>query len=65
MKKEYQQPEENNQENQLNEPAVGYGTETEMIFSPPLTEEELENAITGDELREHMRKNIHDLFNKK
>ena len=64
MKKKYEHPEEHNEANNLNEPVAEYHTETEMIPSPPLTEEELANAITGDELREHMREHIHKLFNK-
>lgn len=62
MKKKYEEPEENNEANILNEPLAEYVTETEMIPSPPLTEEELANALTGEELREHMREHIHKLF---
>jgi len=66
MTKKYSQPEEeDNQENNLNEPTTEYGMETEMTFSPPLTEEELAEAITGEELLEAVKKHIHELFNKK
>lgn len=54
MKKKYEQPEESNEANQVNEPVAEYNTETDMTFSPPLTEEELKNAITGDELLEYI-----------
>ncbi|MCD7973272.1 MAG: hypothetical protein LUG18_11515 [Candidatus Azobacteroides sp.] len=65
MKKKYGLPEENNEADNVNEPAASFNTDTEMTFSPPLTEEELKNAMTGDELREYMRKHIHELFNRK
>ncbi|MDL2309971.1 hypothetical protein LJC39_02500 [Parabacteroides sp. OttesenSCG-928-B22] len=64
MKKKYEQPKENNAANDLHEPMTEYITETEITPSPPLTEEELANALTGEELREHMREHIHKLFNK-
>ncbi|MCD7901650.1 MAG: hypothetical protein LUH22_17870 [Bacteroides sp.] len=61
MKKKYKQPEENNGENILNEPLAEYITEKGMKFSPPLTEEELQNAITSDELLEYVLKKIDGL----
>ena len=65
MNKEYEQPKEDNNTNEVNEPTAQYKSDTEMTFSPPLTEEELTNAITGDELREYMHQHIHELFNKR
>ncbi|MCD8179272.1 MAG: hypothetical protein LUE98_18450 [Tannerellaceae bacterium] len=67
MEKKYKHEEENPGNNVLKEPAIQYSkqAETGMTFSPPLTEEELKNAMTGDELREYMRKHIHALFNEK
>ncbi len=49
--------------NVLREPAIQYGRqeETEMAFSPPLTEDELKNAITGDELLDYILKKIDKL----
>ncbi len=46
----------------VNEPAVSYGTPAEVIV--PLTEEELKECITGDELREYMHKHIDKLFDR-
>jgi len=64
MKKKYEQPEENSDSNKVNEPLADYGTETQITFSPPLTEEELKEAITGDELREYMHSFIDELFDR-
>lgn len=65
MKKEYEQPEENKETDKVNDPEAAYRAETEMTFSPPLTEEELADAITGDELREYMYQRIDELFEKR
>ncbi len=48
--------EEDPEKNMVNEPAMEYeyNMETERICSPPLTEEELKDAITGDELLEYI-----------
>ncbi|MCC8188261.1 MAG: hypothetical protein LIP08_12365, partial [Bacteroides sp.] len=57
MKKRYNLPQEEDAEkNMVNEPAMEYeyNIETERIYSPPLTEEELKDAITGDELLEYI-----------
>lgn len=61
MKKEYEQSEENNETDKVNEPEAAYRAETEMTFSPPLTEEELADAITGDELLEYIFNKIDKL----
>ncbi|MDH6341708.1 DNA-binding transcriptional regulator LsrR (DeoR family) [Parabacteroides sp. PFB2-12] len=65
MKKKYEQPQENNEANDLHEPMAEYITETEMIPSPPLTEEELANALTGEEFLETVLDHIDKLFDKK
>ncbi|MCD8044669.1 MAG: hypothetical protein LUH10_16670 [Tannerellaceae bacterium] len=64
MEKKYKHEEETPGKNVLKEPAIQYSkqAETEIEFSPPLTEEELKNAITGDELLEYMYDHIHKLF---
>jgi len=64
MTRKDEHPEEYRESNKVNEPLADYGTETEMTFSPPLTEEELKEAITGDELREYMHKFIDELFDR-
>jgi len=65
MKKKDKHPEEYNEPDKVSEPLADYGTETEMTFSPPLTDEELEDSITGDELLEAVTNHIHELFSKK
>ncbi|MCD8030983.1 MAG: hypothetical protein LUF85_09240 [Bacteroides sp.] len=67
MEKRYDLPQEEDAEkNMVNEPAMEYeyNTETERIYSPPLTEEELKSAMTGDELREYMHKFIDELYDR-
>lgn len=65
MKKEYEQPEENNESNKANEPEAAYKAETEMTFSPPLTEEDLADAMTGEEFLDAVLAHIDELFDKK
>ncbi|MDR2920626.1 MAG: hypothetical protein LBV72_14835 [Tannerella sp.] len=60
---EYDNPEEDNNTNEVNEPAAQYESETEMTFSPPLTEEELAEALTTEQVKEHLHDYIHKLFN--
>ena len=64
MEKKYTSNEEEQQDNILREPAISYGkyTEEEIIGSPPLTEEELANAITGEELLERVIPRIKKFF---
>jgi len=67
MKKRYDLPQdEDSEKNMVNEPAMEYeyNTETERSYSPPLTEEELKSAMTGDELREYMHKFIDELYDR-
>ncbi|MCD8080269.1 MAG: hypothetical protein LUF04_07620 [Bacteroides sp.] len=74
MKKKYDLPEESkfstdpdDDDNpyMVNESAAApYGVETEMTFSPPLTEEELKKSISGDELIRRMHTFIDELFDK-
>ncbi|MCD8166844.1 MAG: hypothetical protein LUE93_12455 [Bacteroides sp.] len=68
MKKRYDLPEEedNFEKNMVNEPAApAYGMQAEMTYSPPLTEEELKNTITTEELLDDITQYIHELFAKK
>jgi len=60
MKNKNKSPQEDNNSNKVNEPLAKY----EMTFSPPLTEEELKDSITGDELREYMHTFIDELFDR-
>jgi len=67
MKKKEEHPEEYNENsspNKVNEPLADYGTETEMTFSPPLTEEELEEAMSTEEFKEGWLKCIDEVFNR-
>jgi len=50
MKNKDKYSQENNKSNKVNEPLAKY----EMTFSPPLTEDELKEAITRDELLEYI-----------
>ncbi|MCD8042945.1 MAG: hypothetical protein LUH10_07750 [Tannerellaceae bacterium] len=61
MEKKYEQPKENDRT--LNEPAIKYGVQEEMKILP-LTEEDLKDCITGEELREFMHQMIGKHFNK-
>ncbi|MCD7935447.1 MAG: hypothetical protein LUG98_01150 [Tannerellaceae bacterium] len=65
MEKKYKhdQPEGN----RVEEPAIDYGVqrETEMTFSPPLTEEELKDSMTGEEFLDAVLSHIDKLFDKK
>lgn len=54
MKKKYEMPEENREVDEVKEPLADYGIETEMTFSPPLTEEEWKDSITREELLEYI-----------
>ncbi|GEM_PF-2735752 len=65
MNKNYKQPKEDNEANKVNEPIAAYRTDTEMIPSPPLTEEELANAMTGDEFLDTVLAHIDKLFDNK
>ncbi|MCD7936349.1 MAG: hypothetical protein LUG98_05775 [Tannerellaceae bacterium] len=47
----------------INEPAIEYTRNADMSFPPPLTEEELEKALTTEQVKEHLHKHIHKLFN--
>lgn len=55
MEKKYELPEESNDENIAHEPAPEYGTDygmetdEELREQPPLTQEDLDNALTGEE----------------
>ncbi|MCD7936961.1 MAG: hypothetical protein LUG98_08895 [Tannerellaceae bacterium] len=62
MEKKYKHFEENPGKNMLEEPIAAYTRATDMPFSPPLTEEELKNAITGEELLERVLPQIKKFF---
>ncbi len=65
MKKQYKPLEENPEDNMVREPeAIPYDIETEMTFSPPLTEEELQNALTTDEVIKVWCEYIDEKFDK-
>jgi len=65
MKKQYKPLEENPEDNMVREPeATPYDIETEMTFSPPLTEEELQNALTTDEVIKVWCEYIDEKFDK-
>ena len=66
MEKKYPQPEDNSEENIAREPEVEYGMEIEedLYPQPPLTEEELKNALTGDQVIKLWQDYIEKIFNK-
>jgi len=51
MKKKDKDPEKYNVTTPINEPMLEYSRETAMAFSPPLTDEELENSMSTDEFK--------------
>ncbi|MCD8193083.1 MAG: hypothetical protein LUD74_00740 [Tannerellaceae bacterium] len=69
MKKEYKLPEPESeiglsQNSQVKEPAIRYGYQKEAESLPAITEEELKDTISGDELLDRVYKFIDDLFEK-
>ncbi|MCD7932524.1 MAG: hypothetical protein LUH15_14880 [Tannerellaceae bacterium] len=66
MKKKYKHEEENPGNNVLKEPAIQYSkqAETEMTFSPPLTEEELAESMSTEEFKQYWFKCIDEIFKK-
>jgi len=65
MKKKYDLPEENPENNMVREPMAEYQRATDMKFSPPLTDEELKNAITGDDFWGDILDYVDELYGKK
>ncbi len=64
MKKKYKINDKSQQNNVVQEPAIPYGNyaETDMELSPPLTEEELKNLLTKEELLERVIPRIKKFF---
>lgn len=68
MRKKYTPPEDDSEDNVLREPAPQYVPECEMEMDedsypqPPLTQEELDNALTTDQLIERVDKHINTLL---
>jgi len=54
MEKEYNHEPANTEKSRISEPMIEYGIQEEMEILP-LTEEDLQECITGDELRKEMR----------
>ncbi|MCD7938549.1 MAG: hypothetical protein LUG98_16950 [Tannerellaceae bacterium] len=63
--KKYKLPEENDLTDKLSEPAIEYHRTMEMKLSPPLTEEELNDCITTEELLESVYIHIDTLFDQR
>ncbi|MCD8265455.1 MAG: hypothetical protein LUD02_15945 [Tannerellaceae bacterium] len=61
MEKKYQHAEEKPETNTVSEPTLNYSLPTGIKSSPPLTEEELADSITGEELLEHIYQYIDNL----
>ncbi|MCD7973274.1 MAG: hypothetical protein LUG18_11525 [Candidatus Azobacteroides sp.] len=64
MKKKYDLPEENIEADKVNEPLTPLNTNTEMSFSPPLTEEELAESMSTEEFKHYWFKCIDEIFEK-
>ncbi len=65
MKKQYKPLEENPEDNMVREPeAIPYDIETELTFSPPLTEEEWAESMSTEEFKEYWFKCIDEICKK-
>ncbi|MCC8095820.1 MAG: hypothetical protein LIP05_10975 [Tannerellaceae bacterium] len=64
MGEKYEYEEMKPEERMVREPALEYGCQKESETLPIITEEELKNTLSGNELRERMHKFIDELFDR-